>query len=293
MNRPMIFLAAVASAALAVTSACLAEARNDSRPFRADGLHFTLTDARHAGQFKLELSQPGRRHEMSSEFAPSALALAANALDRDGAIAPAIVRDAGRIDCTGSVRRRTGEGSCRFSSNPAFANLLAKAKVKAPDLEEAYAMTLVDVKTDLVMALAKSGYGPADPDDLIALAAVGVTPAYLADLAGRGYRPTSLGDLVAFKAVGVTPAYVDGLMKAGLSKLDGDTIVSMRALDINPDFVAGFARIGYRDIDPDQLVAMKALGVTPEMVQALERDRSALSIPQRQVAADLIRTGRR
>lgn len=294
MNRPMILIAAMASAALAVTSACFAEARKTDQPFRADALHFTLTDARFdSARIRLELSQPGRRHEMTTELKPAELSIDVGALGRDGPIRLAMVRDAGRIDCDGAVRRRTGEGGCRFAANPAFASLLAAAGVSPVSTEDAYGMTLVGLDRALVEAIRTAGYGKADADDLIALAAVGVTPAYVRDLASKNYRPGSLDDLVAFKAIGVTPDYVEGMMKAGIRPLDADTIVSLRALDVNPAFVEGFARIGYRDIDAEQLVALKALGVTPEMVQEMERDRSALPIPQRQVAADLIRSKRR
>ncbi len=291
MNRPLIFLAAMATAAAAVTSACLAEVRNSDRPFRADDLHFTLTDkdaARGMANFHLTQGRDHDRINMSNDTRLADLGLAPTALDRDGSIVIAMVRDAGRIDCNGTVRGGRAEGNCRFAADTGFNALLAQTGVARPDLEDSYGMTILGVTRAMVDAVRDSKFGPATPDDLTAMAAVGVTPAYIRELASRGYRPSKIDDLVAFKAVGVTGDYVDGLTRAGVKTSDGETVVAMRALGITPEFVSSFARIGYPNLDPDKLVELKALGITPAMVQAVERDRSALSLPQRAAARSLV-----
>jgi hypothetical protein len=297
MNRPLIFIAAMATAAAAVTSACLAEVKTSDRPFRADDLRFTLSvkDSRPGtADFHLYQGDRGRNNGSFRSGTPlSELGLDSSTLRRDGPVALALVRQPGRVDCSGQAHGGDASGRCRFTADAGFNRTLAAAGVAQPTLEESYGMTMTGVTRQLVDALRTAGYGPPDPDQLMAFAAVGVDGAYIAELSRRGYRPNDLDDLVAFKAVGVTPAYLEGMAKAGYSKVDGEDIVAMRALDITPEFVAGFARIGYPNLDASKLVELKALGVTPAMVQSLERDRSALSLPQREIARDLIESRRR
>ena len=71
MNRALVFLAASAAAALAVTSACLANTKAE-RDFRAENIYFTMTPAERGG-VELSLSI-GRHHNMSSRFAAAELA---------------------------------------------------------------------------------------------------------------------------------------------------------------------------------------------------------------------------
>lgn len=296
MNRPLIFLAAMAASAAAVTSACLAEVRHSDRPFRADDLHFTLSDkGAKPGTGNFHLYQGDRRNNgsFSSDTKLSDLGLSSDALRGNGAVRIAMVRQPGRIDCDGQARGGEASGNCRFTANADFNRVLASAGVRAPSLEESYGMTMTGVTRALVEALRSAGYGPPDADQLTAFAAVGVDGAYIAELSRRGYRPNDLDDLVAFKAVGVTPAYLEGMARAGYAKMDGEDVVAMRVLDITPEFVASFARIGYPNLDAEKLVELKALGVTPAMVQAIEHDRSSLSLPQRQVARDLVESRRR
>ena len=297
MNRPLIFLAAMATAAAAVTSACLAEVKTSDRPFRADDLHFTLSDKGDrpgTANFRLYQGNRGRNNgSFDSGAKLSDLGLDPAALRRDGPITLAMVRQPGRIDCSGQARGGEANGGCRFTADAGFNRALAAAGIAAPTLEESYGMTMTGVTRQLVDSLRSAGYGPPDADQLMAFAAVGVDAAYIAELSRRGYRPNDLDDLVAFKAVGVTPAYLEGMAKAGYAKVDGEEIVAMRALDITPEFVASFARIGYPNLDADKLVELKALGVTPAMVQSVERDRSALSLPQREIARDLVESRRR
>ena len=296
MNRPLIFLAAMATAAAAVTSACLAEVRTSNRPFRADDLHFTLSDkdaAPGTADFRLYQGNRGRNNgSFNSDMRLADLGLDASALGRNGAITLAMVRQPGRIDCSGQSRGGEASGDCRFSADAGFNRALAAAGIAAPTLEESYGMTMTGVTRKLVDSLRAAGYGPPDADQLMAFAAVGVDGAYIADLSRRGYRPNDLDDLVAFKAVGVTPAYLEGMAKAGYAKVDGEDIVAMRALDITPEFVSSFARIGYTNLDASKLVELKALGVTPAMIQAVERDGSALSLPPRETARRLVESRR-
>ena len=286
MNRPLIFIAAMATAAAAVTSACLAEVRSSDRPFRADDIRFTLSDENRDGRLDFSLREGDRRSHLNNTVAAADIGADPSVLARDGAMRFAMVRDAGRLDCEGTTRAAKAEGNCRFTADEAFNRELAAAGVARPSAEDSYAMTIVGVTRTLVVALKNANYGPPDADQLTAMAAVGVTPAYIADLSQRGFKPGSLDDLVAFRAVGVTPDYVDGLAKAGVKVGEGDDVVALRALGVTPDFVAGFVRIGYTNLPAEKLVELKALGVTPAMVQTAEKGGN-LPLVQREIVRNL------
>ncbi len=46
----------------------------------------------------------------------------------------ALVRDAGRLDCSGSAGNRAGSGTCRFSADEGFAAFLQSRGIGRPDL---------------------------------------------------------------------------------------------------------------------------------------------------------------
>ena len=77
MNRALVFLAATAAAALAVTSACLASPKTN-HDFRAENIYFTMTAPARSGDVQLSLRSGNDRHNhnMSRGFAASELARA-------------------------------------------------------------------------------------------------------------------------------------------------------------------------------------------------------------------------
>jgi hypothetical protein len=272
MNRALVFIAASAAAALAVTSACLAKTETN-RDFRADNIHFTMTPATRGGDVNLSL-RSGRNYNMSSHFAASELPGLDLATFRSAGPAPvhfALVRQAGRIDCAGSSKKLRAEGDCRFSADAAFSDLLANRGIGRPTLEEAYGLTIVGATRDLVDAIHAANYPRPTIEKLIELSAVGVDRQFIDELSRRGYRPGSLDDLVQFGALDVTPDYIDGMARAGFRNMDADAIVQFKALDISPAYIAELARMGYSDLSPDEVTQLKALEVTPEFVEGFAR----------------------
>ena len=274
MNRALVFLAASAAAALAVTSACLAST-NTNHDFRADNIHFTLRPEAGRNEVRLSLRTGSDGHSsMSSSFGTSELVGVDPAALRSNGPAPlrfALVRDAGRVDCTGTSRNQRADGDCRFSADPAFSDLLAARGIGRPTAGQSYEMMVVGVRRELVEALHSARYPAPTIDRLTELAAVGIDRRFIDDLAGRGYRPDSLGDLVEFGALDITPAYIDGMARAGFRNMNADAIVQFKALDVTPAYVAELARIGYSELSADEVVELKALDVTPAYVESFAR----------------------
>lgn len=267
MHRTFAILAAIALTTISVTTTCFAHI--------TDGIRFTLqpTGTGDRVQLHLRTGTVGHNDSMSSSFAPSALAgLDATRL-RSAAPAPvrfALVREAGRVDCAGNASRGRADGSCRFTENPAFSDLLVARGMTRPTSGQAYALTMVGATRGLLDALHANHYPMPKVADFIAMTAVGVTPRYVRDLAAAGYRPDDSKRLIEFAAIGVTPEYLGGLARAGYANLPQNRVIELAALEIDPEFIRGFERIGYRNLPVDTLVQLKALDVTPEFVRQLE-----------------------
>jgi hypothetical protein len=277
MNRYLAFFLALVLTSITVSSACVAAP--------SDWVSFSLAPERGSDRIHANFRNENRggRHEnnWSSGFKPSDLI----GLDVTGFRAAgtrplqfAIVREAGRLDCSGNGGNSHGTGNCGFTTDPAFAQLLSKHGIAQPTREEAFGLVAVNVRRELVEALAAAHYPTPKVDDLIALTAVGADGRYISGLASAGYRPASVHGLVAFRALNVTPEWIGGFARIGYANLPPDQLMQLRALDISPDFVAGFDRAGYRGLPVNTLVQFKAVGVTPEFAaKARQRKGSAPS----------------
>jgi len=120
MNRPLAMLAALVVSALAVSSACIAT------PVTA--MDFRM-NADSSNRIQLRLYQADDRHNgsMTSSFAPNELSgLDVAALRQPGnrPIRFALVREAGRVDCSGSGGNAVATGRCGFTPDAGFTAML-------------------------------------------------------------------------------------------------------------------------------------------------------------------------
>jgi hypothetical protein len=279
MNRYLAFFLALVFASLTISSACVAEP--------SDWIHFTLEPEHGGGKIHADFRDESRdRHEnnWSSGFMPSELIGLDIAGFRAGGTRPlrfAIVREAGRLDCSGSGGGAYAAGNCRFATNPAFAQLLSSRGIAQPTRDQAFGLMALNVRRELIDAVAAAHYPTPSVDDLLALTAVGADGRYISGLANAGYRPQSIHTLVEFKALDVTPEWIGGFARMGYANLPPNELVQLRALDISPDFIAGFDRVGYRRLPVNALVQFKALGVTPAFAaSARQRKGSAPSVDE-------------
>ena len=263
MNRCLAFLLALVLASVSVASACTAASN--------EWIRFKLEPA-HAGGGALQASfrddsRPGHDDNWSSSFAPSEFV----GLDVSGfrsvgtrPLRFAVIREAGRLDCSGQGGNSYATGYCSFAIDPGFEQLLQSRGIARPTREQAFGLMALNVRRDLVDALAAARYPAPTVDQLIEMTAVGVDGRYIRELARAGYRPNSLHSLVEFRAVGVTPEWLGGFARIGYANIPVDELVQLRALGISADYVAGFARIGYPNMPASDLVQLKALGVAPD-----------------------------
>jgi hypothetical protein len=267
MNRPLAFVCALVLAFVTVSSACMAQA--------PDWFRFTL-EPQHDNPAKIHASFHKDRNghdenNWSTGFMPSDLiGLEVSSFHAAGTrpIHFAIVREAGRLDCSGNGGDDYASGNCRFTENPAFSQLLVSRGIGRPTQEQSFGLMAVNARRDVIDAVAAARYPTPTIDNLMALSALGVDGRYISDMARAGYRPDSIQKLVEFKALGITPQWISGFARVGYANVPGDGLVQMRALGVTPEYIEGFQRIGYRNIPVSQLIELKALDITPEFVQS-------------------------
>lgn len=267
MTRMLAFVAALLLTAITVSSACVAQ---PGAP-----LQFTIEPSHDAGTVQLRFKRDRNGHSEntwnSSFRAVDLTGLDLAALNNPGTrpIRFAVVREAGRIDCAGTGGNAMARGTCTMTPNAEFNRFLADRGIAPPSEEDSFGMIALDVRRELVDALARAHYPTPTVDKLIELTAVDATPAYIAGLSAQGYRPKTLDGLVQFAALKITPEYVGSFVRAGYTNIPADDLVELKALEITPEFVAGFERIGYGRLPIDTLVQLKAMDITPDYVRAV------------------------
>jgi len=269
MNRCLAFLGALVLAFISVSSACAAAP--------SQFVHFTLEPSHGGGADRIQVSfrrnQNGRdENNWSTSFRPSELTGLDLAGFRGAGNRPlgfAIVREAGRLDCSGHGGESYAAGDCNFTANPAFTQLLESRGVGRPTDEQSFGLMAVDARRELIDAIAAARYPTPSIDNLTALSALEVDGAYISGMARAGYRPRSIDTLIQFKALEITPQWIARFASIGYGNLPADELVQLKALEITPEFIAGFDRIGYGHLPVDQLVQLKALNITPDFVQRI------------------------
>ena len=275
MTRCLAFIFALMLATISVASACSA-----SGPA---WIQFRLEQERGSNQIRGTFEQERGKgtNDWSTGFMPHQI----TGLDTAGFRAPgnrplsfALIRNAGRLDCSGQGGNSRASGNCRFTADATFAQLLQRRGIGRPTDDQAFTLMAVDVRPELIEAIAEARYPTPTIGDLVSLAALDVTRDYIRDLAAAGYRPGKLDTLVEFKALGITPAYVTGFTRIGYRNIAPDDLVQLKALNVTPEYIAGFQRLGYRDLSADRLVELKAVGITPEFVAAMRAPGSTPSV---------------
>jgi hypothetical protein len=271
----LAFMAALLLTAITVSSACVASS--------ADPIQFTIQPSGHSAEVKVTFDRDRGAHhnDWSASFAPAELAgLDVASLNSPGTrdIRFAIVREAGRIDCAGTGGNQLARGSCSLTADAQFNAFLRQHGISEPSEDDTFALVALNVRRELVTALADARYPTPTIEKLIELTAVNANPEYIRGLAAQGYRPQSLDGLVEFAALKITPEFIGSFARAGYSNLKPDELVQLRALNITPEFISGFERIGYGRLPVDTLVQLKAMNITPEYVRAVAQG-SALPSP--------------
>jgi hypothetical protein len=311
-NMTKFALLLTALTATACTASSAAPNRSDDRPLGAIRWSIDGHDSREDGkvQVSFRTGEGSRNNSNWSSGYDFAELQGLSSAQLNGSSQPvrfALIREAGRLDCTGTTGNRQGIGTCTFAADAGFAGRLAAAGIGRPTDRQAFNLTLADVRYELVDELGRYGYDKPDVGDLVAMGIHGATAGYVRDIAAAGYRLgkadglvkfrifgidarfirdmaaigpqfSKLGaeDLVKFKIHGVRPELVRAYTQLGYPTLDSDDLVAMQIHGVSPQFITELAGLGYRGIPTDQLVKLRIHGVTPEFIRGLKAEGIAL-----------------
>jgi hypothetical protein len=275
MNRCLAFIGALLLAFLSVSSACLAAVPSDWIGFTLEPERSRSGEIR--ASFRSDDHEGGDDNHWSTGFPPAEL----SGLDVIGFRGPgtrplrfAVIREAGRLDCAGTGGDSYAHGNCSFTADPRFTQLLASRGIRV-NADERWGMMALNVRRELIDAIAAAGYPTPTADNLMGMTAVGVDGRYVQGLARAGYRPKSIDTLIEFRALGITPEWIGGFVRIGYANIPADDLVQLKALGITPDFITGFEQAGYRHLPVDDLVQLKALDVTPDFARWAAGQRSS------------------
>jgi hypothetical protein len=267
MMRFPIFLAAIAASTIAVTTTVDAAEPTE--------FNFRLTEEGDGANIRADFRRVDREHsQWNSTFRLADLAGLERSQLRAAGQSPvqfAVVRDAGRLDCAGTGASGKATGRCRFTADQAFVDYLRTSGVTRLSGEDAYAMTAVGVRRDLVTAIRQASYPAPSAENLIALSALGADREYIDDMSGAGYRPESIERLIEFRALGITPDYIAGMKRIGFGQATGSQLVQFKALGIDAEYIESVRRAGYTNLPPSTLVEFKALGITESYIDEVRK----------------------
>lgn len=183
----------------------------------------------------------------------------------------ALVKEPGRLDCTGTAGGGRGSGMCSFTPSVGFATFLDARRIGQPNAHQAFSMTMAGVGRDLVDALGDSHFQRPTVDQLTAMGIHGVTPAYVRALGGLGYH-LSADDLISFRIHGVNTDEIRQFATIGpaLQRLGPSDLIDLRIHGVEPAYVREMAAIdpGLRNLTVDDLVSMAIHGVRPALARA-------------------------
>ena len=262
-----IFLAAIAASTIAVTATVDAAEPTE--------FSFRLSEGGDGANIRADFRRVDREHsQWNSTFRLADIAGLERSQLYAAGQAPvqfALVRDGGRLDCSGTGGSGTATGGCRFTANQAFIDYLRGSGVTSISGEDAYAMTAVGLRRDLVAAIRQASYPSPSAENLIALSALGTDREYINRMSGAGYRPDSIERLIEFKALGITPEYIAAMQRVGFGRATGSQLVQFKALGIDANYIESLRRAGYGNLPPDTLVEFKALGVTASFIDEVRK----------------------
>ena len=145
MNRCLALLLAVMFATLTVSSACVAAP--------AEWIDFTLRPERGDGgkiHASFDADERGRdRNSWSTGFRPSDLTGLDLAGFRGSGTRPlhfAVVREAGRLDCSGNGGGSRANGTCRNTADAGFAQMLPPHGNGRPNREQPFGQMALDAR---------------------------------------------------------------------------------------------------------------------------------------------------
>jgi hypothetical protein len=275
----MLFRHALGAVVLLVSTICATPAVAAADEFKGTWsiLH---SDKPGMVRFGLHHRVSGGNHQHESDWPLSEF----SGLEPRGAgrrdVAFRITREAGRLDCEGTLRDGEGTGIFRFTPDTRYVKAMEDVGFDGIDDSLQFAMAVHDVTTEYARAMQAEKVNDLDTDKLIAFRIFDVDAQFIRELRAEGLSANEADKLIAFRVHGVSAAMVKEVREAGL-EVSEDMLIAFRVHGVSPEYIANIEKLGLPRPDANQLVAMRVHGVTPEFISEMRsRGLRNLSIDQ-------------
>jgi hypothetical protein len=276
MNRCLAFLLALLFATVSVSSACVAAP--------SDAVHFMLEPERgDSSRIHVSFRDQTRdrdQNSWSSGFTPSELIGLDVSSFRASGTRPlrfAIVREAGRLDCSGNGGDSYAAGNCD-AARDARQEAVDQAREATGEARDAVREKMLgNGRIDQIIAMKAAGVSPEyvnalravqprlralDPANFAGMKSIGVTSEFARELAAAGFNNLDANGLAEARAVGLSGEYARAMRNAGLP-LDLEQYIQLRAVGVSPAYVLSIRRSAHSAMDAHRIVQMWAYGVRP------------------------------
>jgi hypothetical protein len=214
-----------------------------------------------------EFSLGGRRSNSTDVPLKEFRNLSWSTLNGNGRADFELVRDAGRIICSGTFSNGSGSGNFKFEPNPEFGRELNRLGYSTPDEDSLLSMLILDIGLEFARGIREAGLN-ASTKELRDLRIHGVTMDYIRDVRSAGYSTLSARDFVQMRIHGVGADFVRDLKDTGYD-LSIDEIVQLRIHGVSSDYLKELRTYGLRPAGRE-LTELRIHGVTPEYLRDLK-----------------------
>ena len=208
-----------------------------------------------------------------------------------GAVHFRIVREAGTIDCEGTLENGRGSGTFRFTGNQSF---VAAMKARGFDFEQQsprraegddienrlFAAAAINVTTALADDLLSADFGRLDVDDLFKAAIFKVDSKFMREMKASGFPGLGMEELVKARIFKIDADFVGQVARMGFDKESFESLVQMRVFKITPEFIAEVRNEGLNDVSVDELVKMRIFKIDAAFIRSAKDDGVPLKVEE-------------
>ena len=224
-------------------------------------------------------SARGGHNQMGHTFAFSELqGLTREQVERGGPVNFSLVREAGTISCEGTFTNTRGNGTFRFTANPAFVSAM---KSRGFDFEKSssqwgngdepenklFSAAALNVTTALADDLLTVGLGKLDVEDLFKAAIFKVDSKFAREMKASGFPNLDMEDLVKARIFKIDPGFVTQVVKMGFANESFEELVKMRIFKVTPEFIAMARSEGLNNLSVEELVKMRIFKIDSDFIR--------------------------
>ena len=205
------------------------------------------------------------KNQHSSDFAYGDL----QGLARDqpnGKVNFRLVREAGTIECEGTITDGEGSGTFTFTPNRSFIDAMAARGFKFRD-DQMFPATTINVTTAFADELKTANFGDLDVDDLFKAVIFKITPQFAAEMKATGFPNMGMEDLVKARIFKIDAAFVREVTEMGFAKDDFEQLVKLRIFKVTPEFLGELKNEGFAGLSIEEVVKFRIFKIDSDFIR--------------------------